>query len=106
MAVRNLARSEEKLIYLIYQALDEVESLRATIEYDEEFMGNAQAAIEPLKRGLTHLIERERVVEDSLCRGNDFDFLHVLRNNDRRVSLLACTQTDSHHPHLDYQEQL
>lgn len=46
---------ETEFLQLIMQALDEVEGLRATIEYDEEFMGDASKFIEPLSSELASL---------------------------------------------------
>ena len=45
---RTRPADETEFLQLIMQALDEVEDLRAAIEYDEEFMGNASIFIEPL----------------------------------------------------------
>ena len=46
---RTRPADETEFLQLIMQALDEVEDLRAAIEYDEEFMSNALIFIQPLQ---------------------------------------------------------
>jgi len=56
MVARTRARDKQEFIDLINQTLDEVEDLRAAIEYDEEFMGNAVMIVEPISIGLGKLL--------------------------------------------------
>lgn len=106
MAARNRARSQEEYIYLINQALDEIFDLRAAIEYDEEFMGDAAMIVEPLNEGLTRLLDAVKSGEYRIGEGDDLEFLHVLKNTDHRaipfwsvLKLILDTHTEG------YQEQ-
>jgi predicted DNA-binding protein len=47
MATRTRARNPNELTEIINQALDEVEDLRAAIEYDEEFKGKSSIIVDP-----------------------------------------------------------
>ncbi|MEN8130227.1 MAG: hypothetical protein ABFS45_08535 [Pseudomonadota bacterium] len=49
------ARSMEEYQDLINQALYDVQDLRASIEYDEEFMGDALVFLDPLEAGIREL---------------------------------------------------
>ncbi|MFV2031931.1 MAG: hypothetical protein ACC663_05495 [Gammaproteobacteria bacterium] len=51
MHVRTRARNQDEFVYLIDQALDEVEDLRAAVEYDEEFMGEAVSIRQHAREG-------------------------------------------------------
>jgi hypothetical protein len=85
MAVRNRARSEEKFIYPINQALDEIDDLRAAIEYDDEFMDKAALIVEPLNNGLNRLLNAVKAGEYQNGEGDLLDFLHLLKNTDQRA---------------------
>ncbi len=85
MAPRNRARSQEELVYLVNQALDEVFDLRAAIEYDEEFMGGAEFIVDPLEVGLNRLLTAIKAGEYQPGVGNLMDFLNVLKNTDQRA---------------------
>ena len=56
MVPRTRARNLNELTEIINQALDEVEDLRAAIEYDEEFKGESSIVVEPAAAGLTRLL--------------------------------------------------
>jgi len=56
MTPRTRARKPNELTEIINQALDEVEDLRAAIEYDEEFKGESRIITEPAAAGLTRLL--------------------------------------------------
>lgn len=49
------ARSMEEYQDLINEALYDVKDLRASIEYDEEFMGDALVFLDPLEAGILDL---------------------------------------------------
>ncbi|MBC8210995.1 MAG: hypothetical protein H8E21_07990 [Gammaproteobacteria bacterium] len=85
MAVRNRARSKDEFIYLINQALDEIFDLRAAIEYDEEFMGDAAQIVEPLNNGLSRLLSTVKCAAYQPGEGDYLDFLHILKNTDQRA---------------------
>ncbi len=85
MAARTRARNLDELIEIINQALDEVEDLRAAIEYDEEYVGESSIIVEPVSNGLSHLLAA--VYNDSYQpgEGNWLDFLDTLRHKDHRA---------------------
>ena len=56
MAARTRARNPNELTEIINRAVDEVEDLRAAIEYDEEFKGESSIIVEPVAAGLTRLL--------------------------------------------------
>jgi len=85
MAPRNRARNEEEFIYLINQALDEIFDLRAAIEYDEEFMGDAAFIVDPLENGLNQLLNAVKAGDYTPGEGDLLEFLHVLKNTDQRA---------------------
>lgn len=85
MAARNRARNQQEFITLINQAIDEIFDLRAAIEYDEEFMGDAAVIVEPLNHGLTRLLNAVKSDEYQIGKGNYLDFLHLLKNTDQRA---------------------
>ena len=103
MAPRNRARNQEEFIYLINQALDEIFDLRAAIEYDEEFMGDAAFIVDPLEKGLQRLLNAVKAGEYTPGEGDLLDFLHVLKNTDQRaipfwtvLKLILDTHTDGY----------
>jgi hypothetical protein len=67
------------------QALDEVEDLRAAIEYDEEFMGNASIFIEPLSSELTIL--RTSIEAGNYAPGSSdlLEFTGAIKNIDHHI---------------------
>jgi len=85
MVARTRARDKQEFIDLINQALDEVEDLRAAIEYDEEFMGNAAMIVEPISSGLGKLLAAVKSGEYLMGQGDWLDFLNALRNTDHQV---------------------
>jgi len=85
MAPRNRARNQDDLINLINQALDDIFDLRAAIEYDEEFMGDAAFIVDPLENGLTRLLNAIKAGEYKPGEGELLEFLHVLKNTDQRA---------------------
>ncbi len=85
MVAKTRARNLDEFIEIINQALDEVEDLRAAIEYDEEYMGESSIIVEPVSNGLSRLLSA--VYNDSYQpgEGNRLDFLDALRNKDHRA---------------------
>jgi len=82
MVARTRARDKQEFIDLINQTLDEVEDLRAAIEYDEEFMGNATMIVEPISIGLGKLLAAVKSNEYLMGQGDWLDFLNALQNTD------------------------
>ncbi len=85
MHVRTRARNQDEFIYLINQALDEVEDLRAAIEYDEEYMGEAAIIVEPLSAGLSRLLSSIQLGNYQTGQGDLLDFLDPLKDSDHRI---------------------
>jgi len=85
MALRNRARSPDELTEIVNQALDEVEDLRAAIEYDEEFMGESSIIVEPASAGLTRLLSAINNDNYQPGEGDWLQFLEALRDIDHRA---------------------
>lgn len=84
MIARLRARDKIEFIELINQALDDVEDLRAVIEYDDEFMGNAALIVEPVSVGLNRLLTAIKSGKYQIGHGDWLDFLIVLQEADHR----------------------
>ncbi len=84
MAPRTRARSPDELAEIINQALDEVEDLRAAIEYDEEFMGESSIIVDPASTGLTRLLSAINNENYQPGEGDWLQFLEPLRDIDHR----------------------
>jgi hypothetical protein len=85
MAPRTRARSPDELTEIVNQALDEVEDLRAAIEYDEEFMGESSIIVEPASAGLTRLLSAINNDNYQPGEGDWLQFLEALRDIDHRA---------------------
>ena len=77
MAPRTRARNLGELTEIVNQALDEVEDLRAAIEYDEEFKGESSIIVEPASAGLTRLLS---AINNDVYRPGEGDWLQFLEN--------------------------
>ena len=85
MAPGARASGPEDLIEIINQALDEVEDLRAAIEYDEEYLGESSIVVEPVSQGLSRLLS---AVHDEIYNPGEGDwlqFLEGIRGGDHRA---------------------
>ncbi len=76
---------DTEFLQLINQTLDEVEDLRAAIEYDEEFMGNASIFIEPLSSELTALLTRIKAGNYQPGSTDLLDFIGSIKNIDHHI---------------------
>lgn len=85
MASRTRACSADELLEIINQALDEVEDLRAAIEYDEEFKGESSIIVEPVSVGLTELLAALNDDRYQPGQGDRMNFLQNLRAIDHRA---------------------
>ena len=85
MAPRTRARSPDELIEIVNQALDEVEDLRAAIEYDEEYKGESSIIVDPVSAGLSTLLSAINNDNYQPGRGNWLEFLDSLRDIDHRA---------------------
>lgn len=75
---------EQRLKNLVREALDEVDSLRASIEYDEEYMGNAMSFINDLEAGVKALYERINSGNYKPGEG-ELPFMEIVRNVDSHL---------------------
>ena len=82
MAPTTRARNPNELTEIINQALDEVEDLRAAIEYDEEFKGESSIVVEPAAAGLTRLLSAINNDNYHPGEGDWIQFLDALREID------------------------
>ena len=85
MAPETRARSLDELTEIVNQALDEVEDLRAAIEYDEEFMGESSIIVEPAAAGLTSLLSAINNDSYQPGEGDWLQFVEALRDIDHRA---------------------
>jgi hypothetical protein len=85
MVPRTRAGSLDELTEIINQALDEVEDLRAAIEYDEEFKGESSIIVEPTSAGLTRLLSAVNNDNYRPGEGDWLQFLEPLRDIDHRA---------------------
>lgn len=85
MVARIRARDKNEFIDLINQALDDVEDLRAAIEYDEEFMGNAAMIVEPISIELGRLQVAVKSGEYLIGQDGWLDFVRALQNSDHHA---------------------
>lgn len=85
MAAPIRARNLSELVEIINQALDEVEDLRAAIEFDEEFRGESSIIVEPVSAGLSRLLSAINEDRYSIGEGDWMEFLEPLRDRDHRA---------------------
>jgi hypothetical protein len=85
MTLKTRARNCDELIEIINQALDEVEDMRAAIEYDEEYRGESSIIVEPTANGLSSLLSAINNDEYQLGEGDWLRFLDGLRDIDHRA---------------------
>lgn len=85
MAPTARASNLDELVELINQALDEVEDLRAAIEYDEEFKGESSIIVEPVSAGLSRLLAAINDDNYQIGEGDWMGFLEPLRDHDHRA---------------------
>jgi hypothetical protein len=85
MAAGIRARNADELLEIINQALDEVEDLRAAIEYDEEYKGESSIIIKPVSAGLVRLLSAVNDNSYKPGEGDWLDFVENLRDIDHRA---------------------
>ena len=85
MVARTRARDKDEFIDLINQVLDDVEDLRAAIEYDEEFMGDVAMLVEPISVELGRLQAAVRSGEYQLGQDGWLDFVTALQSTDHHT---------------------
>ena len=74
----------EEYVALIKDAIYEVEEMRAAIEFDEEYMGDASTYINELDRNLKEIISSMQ--DGTYCwRTGDLPFMTFVRDLEERV---------------------
>jgi hypothetical protein len=78
------ARNVTEYVELIKSALLEIEDLRATMEYDEESMGEVASFIDRLKKPLDDI--HQQMLDNEYTWGkDDLDFIKVIEHTDERL---------------------
>jgi hypothetical protein len=85
MAAVTRAGSADELVEIVNRALDEVEDLRAAIEYDEEYPGESSIIVEPVSSGLADLLTAINNNSYQPGQGDWLRFLDPLRDIDHRA---------------------
>lgn len=80
----NPIKTTAQFSHMLEQVLDELDELRAAIEYDEEFMGDALVFLDPLEKDVRDL--RAEVQEGRhQFGGEDLPFVKMLKSVDARL---------------------
>ncbi|TNF32929.1 MAG: general secretion pathway protein GspF [Gammaproteobacteria bacterium] len=78
------ARTVDEYVALIKEAIYEVGEMRAAIEYDEEYMGDANKFITELEQQLLEMFESMK--DGSYCwRTGDLKYMDIIRDVDDRL---------------------
>ena len=85
MSDKSRAASAQDLADIVNQTLDEVEDLRAAIEYDEAYIGESSILVEPVSHGLTELLVAINDGEYTPGQGDWLVFLDQVREMDHRA---------------------
>lgn len=80
----NQIRSMAQFNDMIQQVLDELDDLRAVIEYDEEFMDGAMAMLEPLEREVQGL-NAQIQMGDYQFGGEELACMPMVNSTDARL---------------------
>ena len=78
------ARSMQEYQELIKQALFEVEDLRASLEFDEEFMGDASVFLDPLEARIRELL-RSVTEGDYRFSERNLPFMNIVNSTDANL---------------------
>ena len=78
------ANSMKEFEFLVKEALDEIDDLRASFETDEELMGGAMGFIDELEASVKQLYER---IENGTYQPGDgeLSFMEIVRNADSQL---------------------
>ena len=85
MVPKTRAESAQDLAEIVNQTLDEVEDLRAVIEYDEAYMGESSILVDPVSHGLTELLAAINDGDYVPGKGDWLVFLDHIREMDHRA---------------------
>lgn len=84
MHVPKSARSMQEYVELINSAIDEIFDLRASIEYDEEYMGDALLFLGDLEKGVKDLLKSVQS-DDYKFGGDPLPFAKIVDTCDERL---------------------
>ena len=85
MVPKTRAESAQDLAEIVNQTLDEVEDLRAAIEYDEAYLGESSILVDPVSHGLTELLAAINDGDYTPGEGDWLTFLEPVREMDHRA---------------------
>ena len=85
MVPKSRAQSAQDLAEIVNLTLDEVEDLRAAIEYDEAYLGESSILVEPVSQALTELLAAINDGEYTPGEGEWLVFLDHIRDMDHRA---------------------
>jgi len=101
------ARSVDEYVALLKEAIYEVEEMRAAIDYDEEYMGEARTFITELEQSLKDVFESMK--DGSYCwRTGDLEFMSMIDQVDDRLlpfRSLLIRINDTHKNGLEPEEE-
>lgn len=73
------ARSMQEYVSILHEIFDELEELRFSIEYDEEFMGGSLNLIAPMESCVKRLLQQIEDGSYQFAQG-DYEFFDIARN--------------------------
>ena len=80
----NPIKNMEQFTYQVQQTLDDIMDLRAAVEYDEEYMGDALSFLDPVEEGLRRL-SADIVAGKYQPSGENLLFIDMLEKVDVRL---------------------
>lgn len=79
--------SQSSFLYLLNQAIDEINDLQDAVDYDEEFMQDSLIFIEPIKQELLFIKQKIDANDITICE-QDFKFMALI--NKISTTILPC----------------
>ena len=80
----NPIKNKEQFAYQVQQTLDDLLDLRASVEYDEEYMGDALSFLDPIEEGLRRL-SADIASGKYHSHGENLPFIDMLEKVDVRL---------------------
>jgi hypothetical protein len=80
----NPIKNKEQFAYQVQQTLDDLMDLRASVEYDEEYMGDALSFLDPVEEGLRRLAD-DLAAGNHRSSGENLSFIDMLEKVDMRL---------------------
>ena len=81
----NPIKTREQFENMIQDVLDEIDDLKAAIEYDEEFIGDAMNLVGPLEKDIHDLREQVKSGNYEFGCNEDLPFVGRLKTADARL---------------------